>query len=260
MDEKYAIKLASFAAYSAIADTLKQVEQNGGKILDEEGQEISPRVVAIIAVTTLAGKINGDIPRGIEELFEAKVKWEDVLRDFIKVTIKGHDDSTFKRFHKRFIGNDIFLPSTISRTVGKVLVGCDTSGSIDDTLLGRWLGELMYIAEEVEPSGIILLYWDTQVAQVETYGPEDYAALPQSTKPAGYGGTDPACVPVWMANGDNANLMDGVEAVVMLTDGYFYDGDGGALFEQLGLPVLWCVVGNKSFKPTYGVVVNVDGE
>lgn len=54
MDEKYAIKLASFAAYSAIADTLKQVEQNGGKILDEEGQEISPRVVAIIAVTTLA--------------------------------------------------------------------------------------------------------------------------------------------------------------------------------------------------------------
>jgi len=51
-----------------------------------------------------------------------------------------------------------------------------------------------------------------------------------------------------------------VVAVVMLTDGYFYNDDGGSAFEQLGVPVLWCVVGNESFVPFYGVSVYVDKE
>lgn len=208
----------------------------------------------------LAGKMSGDVPRGIVELLEPKVRWEEVLRDFVKVTCKGHDDSTFKRFHRRFIGVDIFLPTTISKKIGKVLVGTDTSGSIGDTLLGRFMGELCYIAEEVEPSEIILMYWDTRIAAIERYLPDEYANIPTTTKPAGGGGTDPTCVPVWMMDGVNKDVVDEVVAVVMLTDGYFYGDDAGSLFEQLGIPVLWCVVGNTDFVPSYGTAVYIDEE
>jgi predicted metal-dependent peptidase len=208
----------------------------------------------------LAGRLNGDVSRDIKKLLAPKVKWEDVLRDFVKATCKGHDDATFKRFHKRFVGVDIFLPTTIAQKVGKVLVGLDTSGSIGDTLLGRFLGELTYIADEVKPDGIILLYWDTEVASVEQYGKEDMHQIASSTKPAGGGGTNPVCVPVWMADGANKDVVEDVVAVVMLTDGYFYNDDGGSAFEQLGVPVLWCVVGNESFVPSYGVSVYVDKE
>jgi hypothetical protein len=43
----------------------------------------------------------------------------------------------------------------------------------------------------------------------------------------------------------------------MFTDGHFYD-HAPELWQQLGVPVLWCVVGNKSFSPIYGQSVLVE--
>lgn len=243
----------------------KQFDEHGwdkAKALSEkEQEELRDKIdQALRQGAQLAGKMKGDVPRGIQELLEPQVKWEDVLRDFVKVTVKGHDDSTFKRFNRRFLGVDIFLPTTIAHKVGKILVGVDTSGSIGGSLLGRFLGELCYIAEEVEPSGITLLYWDTAVASVERYDQSNMKDIATSTKPAGGGGTDPNCVPAWMLHGDNHADVEDVVAIVMLTDGYFYGDDGGAMFEQLGLPVLWCVVGHKGFVPSYGTSVYVEEE
>jgi hypothetical protein len=50
------------------------------------------------------------------------------------------------------------------------------------------------------------------------------------------------------------------QALIMLTDGYFYGGSKADKWAELGVPVLWCVVGNSSFTPMYGQAVSVEGD
>jgi hypothetical protein len=47
------------------------------------------------------------------------------------------------------------------------------------------------------------------------------------------------------------------QCVIMLTDGHFF-GDNWAHWAKISAPVLWCVVGNKSFVPQVGQSVYVD--
>jgi predicted metal-dependent peptidase len=91
------------------------------------------------------------------------------------------------------------------------------------------------------------LYWDTDVAGHEVYDRDHQDKLVSSTKPAGGGGTDPACIPVYIKE-------RGIkpECVVVLTDGYV--GSWGK-WEH---PVLWCVVGGYKPTPTTGAVIYVD--
>jgi hypothetical protein len=43
----------------------------------------------------------------------------------------------------------------------------------------------------------------------------------------------------------------------MLTDGYFF-GHRSEVWENMGVPVIWCVVNNKSFVPLIGQSVLVE--
>jgi predicted metal-dependent peptidase len=91
------------------------------------------------------------------------------------------------------------------------------------------------------------LYWDTAVCKEEVYLADEYANLVQSTKPAGGGGTDASCVPMYMAEHSIKP-----EAVVMLTDGYL-GGDWG----QWSVPVMWCILNNRSANPPVGKAVHI---
>jgi predicted metal-dependent peptidase len=116
------------------------------------------------------------------------------------------------------------MPSMIGESIGKIVVGIDTSGSIGDKELNEFLSEVVAICDDVSPSSIELLYWDTEVAGHETYNQGDYKALVQSTKPAGGGGTHVGCV--------NQYIKDKriePEAIIILTDGYVEDDWGGAI-------------------------------
>ena len=106
------------------------------------------------------------------------------------------------------------MPSAIGEAVGRIVVGIDTSGSIGNAEIAQFLGELLSVCNHVQPEAIDLLYWDTQVAGHEVYNRGEYESLMQSTKPAGGGGTDPECVPKYLAN---KKLKP--ECVIMLTDG-----------------------------------------
>jgi len=72
--------------------------------------------------------------------------------------------------------------------------------------------------------------------------------LVESTKPAGGGGTDPACVPKYL----KANQIK-PECVVMLTDGYVFGSWG-----EWDCPVLWCIVGGNKAQPPVGAAIYVD--
>lgn len=163
----------------------------------------------------LAGKLAGNVPREVTEAMEAKVNWREVLRDFINSICADRDNATWRRPNRRWIDQEVYMPSVIGEAVGRIVIAIDTSGSIGSAEIGQFLGELLSICNHVQPEGIDLLYWDTDVAQHEKYDRGDFEAIMSSTKPAGGGGTDPACIPKYL---EEHKLEP--ECVIVLTDGY----------------------------------------
>lgn len=227
---------------------------DGAKEMDaEEQQQASEEIErALRQGAVLAGKMKGNVSREMQDLLTPKIDWKEALRDFVKSTTQGKDQTTWKRLHKRYIGMDIIMPSSYDEKVGAILVGVDTSGSIGGEELAQFLGEVKSICDEVSPEQIDLLYWDTHVASHEVYKGADLCGLTESTKPKGGGGTDPDCVPKYM---NKENLKP--ECVIMLTDGYL-NSDKNKW--QITAPVLWCVKGNRSFNSNevVGKVVHVE--
>lgn len=188
----------------------------GEQMSEEEKQSLAREVdQALRQGAILAGKLAGNIPREVSEAMEAKVNWREVLRDFVNSICADKDNSTWRRPNRRWVDQQVYMPSAIGEAVGRIVVGIDTSGSIGQAEIGQFLGELLSICNHVQPEAIDLLYWDTEVAGHEVYNRGDYEALMSSTKPAGGGGTDPRCVPKYLAKHKMTP-----ECVIMLTDGY----------------------------------------
>ena len=226
------------------------------ELTEEEAQELANEIDhALREGSILAGKMKGNVMRGINEMLHPKVDWKEALREFVKTNVKGGDQSTWRRPNRRYLGIDIVMPSCITEKAERFSIGVDTSGSIGGTILGRFLGESKSICDEVMPEIVDLLYWDTHVAKHEMYSGAEVQNFADSTQPAGGGGTTPECVPVFMMK----NKIK-PQALIMLTDGYFYGESKADKWAELGVPVLWCVVGNKSFTPMYGQSVLVEGD
>jgi predicted metal-dependent peptidase len=214
----------------------------------EERQELERDIdEALRQGALVAGKTGSGGLRDLSDLLQPKVDWREVLREFITTTCQGKDYSTWRRPNRRFVSSNIYMPSSISEQVDELVIGIDTSGSIGGPELSQFLGEVQSIAQQVKPNRVRLLYWDTKVCADEKYEGDQVSDIAKSTKPAGGGGTDPRCVPLYM---DEHGIKP--QAVVMLTDGYV--GSWG----EWSCPVLWCIVGNKSASPSVGKAVHVE--
>ena len=117
----------------------------------------------------IAGKLGGQISRGLEDLMDAKVNWKEQLREFISATCAGKDDSTWRKPNRRWLAEDIYMPSTISETVGRIVIGVDTSGSVGDRELREFMSEVVGLCNSVKPELVDLIYWDSEVAGHEVY-------------------------------------------------------------------------------------------
>jgi predicted metal-dependent peptidase len=217
-----------------------------GEQMPEEAQDQVRKEIdqALRQGQILAGKMGGRLSREIGAMLEPKVKWQDQLREFMSSLADGKDVSTWQRVSRRWLQHDMYMPSTLSESMGRVVVGIDTSGSIGGAVLNEFLSEVRAICENVKPEMIDLLYWDTEVAAHEVYSRDELDKLTAKTKPAGGGGTHAACVPEYIkARGIKP------ECVIMLTDGYV--GDWG----KWQHPVLWCI--NTSQRAPTGQTIHM---
>lgn len=227
--------------------------ENAQEGTPEEQEQVAKEIEgALRQGAILAGKMGGNVSRDINELLTPKVNWKDALRDFVKTSTQGKDQTTWRRLHKRYIGMDIIMPSTYDEKVGSIVVAVDTSGSIGSAELAQFMGEVKSICDEVSPEKIDLLYWDTNVAGHETYMGNELATLTETTQAKGGGGTSPECVPFYMKE---KNLEP--ECVIMLTDGFIDRQDPNDW--QIGKPIMWCIKGNPRFDiDVVGKVVHVE--
>ena len=223
--------------------------EGADSLSDEEKKEVAKQIdQALRQGEIIRGKMQGNKNRSVTEILEPKVDWREQLREFVNATCKNKDRTSWKRPHKRFIGHDIYMPSMIGEAIGQIVIGIDTSGSIGDKELNEFLTEVVAICDDVSPSSIELLYWDTCVAGHETYNQGDYNGLVQSTKPAGGGGTHVGCV--------NQYIKDKriqPEAIIILTDGYVEDDFGGN-WEH---PTLWAIT-SKHITSPHGKTIHID--
>lgn len=221
----------------------------GADALSEDEKQALAREVdqALRQGALLAGKLNGNVPREITEAMEAKVNWKEVLRDFVSSICADKDNSTWRRPNRRWVDQNVYMPSAIGEAVGRIVVAVDTSGSIGHAEIGQFLGELVSICNHVQPEGIDLLYWDTAVCAHEKYDRGDYEAIMSSTKPAGGGGTSARCIPKYI---EQHKLNP--ECVIVLTDGYI---DGWGDWKH---PVFWGITSHVT--APCGVSVHVKDE
>lgn len=211
------------------------------QLTPEEVKEVEKQIdQALRQGEIIRGKMAGNQNRTIEGLLEPKVDWREELREFVNATCKNKDKTSWKRPSRRFIGQDVYMPSMIGEAVGKLVIGIDTSGSIGQRELNEFLSEVVGICDDVSPESIELIYWDYDVAAHETYNQGDYAGLAETTKPAGGGGTRVGCM--------NEYLKDKritPEAIIVLTDGYV-ESDWGGNWEA---PTLWAITSHGVTSP-----------
>jgi predicted metal-dependent peptidase len=217
---------------------------------EKEAEELAKEIDnAIRQGAILAGKVNGNVDRSFTDLLSAKVNWKEALREFVSSVSSGKDDSTWRKPNRRWLQHDIYMPSTISESMGRVVVAVDTSGSIDNHAVNVFLSEVVEIMNNVNPEVVDLLYWGSDVVGHEVYGVGDGDRLKASTKPKGGGGTSPTCITTYLKD---KNIVP--ECVIVLTDGYV-GGDWGGHWTS---PVLWCIVGNCKDVPSVGSAIHVE--
>ena len=113
------------------------------------------------------------------------------------------------------------------------------------------MGEIDQMLKTLNVKRVRVLWWDTKVCREEVYGEGGQApieALVSSVQPTGGGGTAVRCVHEYIAE-----KQYNPSAVVVFTDGYL-GGDWGTWSH----PLMWCIVGNKSAKPTVGKTAHVE--
>jgi predicted metal-dependent peptidase len=221
--------------------------ESGESLSESERQEIQREIDQALRQGAIhAGKLKGELSREISSMLEPKVNWREVLRDFVNSVCANKDNSTWRRPNRRWVDQDVYMPSMIGESMGRMVVAIDTSGSIGSDELSQFLGEVMSIARDLQPEAVDLLYWDTAVAQHEVYDVDSYESMLQSTKPKGGGGTSVLCVPRYMSS---KNIKP--ECVLVLTDGHLYDGWG-----EWDCPVFWGIT-SKNIVADVGVSVYV---
>lgn len=223
---------------------------NGGKeISPEEMKAVSEAIdQALRQGSILAGKLGGKMPRSIQEMLEPVVDWRAELRDFVTSAAKGNDELTWRKFNKRLLSNDIYMPSMYSEKVGELVVAIDTSGSIGGPELAVFAGELASICDACSPEKVRVLWWDTHVHGEQVFE-GNYTNIAHMLKPLGGGGTKVSCVSEYLSE-----KKVQVDAVIVFTDGYV-EGD---IKWPIAEPTLWMVTQNKQLKVPSGKIVKFD--
>jgi len=170
------------------------------------------------------------------------------LREFVSSTMRGDEDYTWRKFNRRRLADDLYLPSTHSESVGELVIAIDTSGSIGGQEIAEFASELTSICETVTPERVRVLWWDTIVHGEQVFEPGQFSAIKDLLKPQGGGGTRAGCVSQYI-NENNVNA----DCVVVFTDGHI-ESD---VAWSISSPTLWMVTRKRTFVPPSGSVVQV---
>ncbi len=160
--------------------------QDGAKDEAEASQkeaEMKVRVMQAQNAAKACGKVSAGIERLVGEFTKPKIDWKNVLRHFL--TEKAKIELSYAKPKRRWLGDDIILPSLSGERVGSIVIAIDCSGSICQDVLKAFGSEIKGIIEDVSPLMTHVIYFDSEVLRKESFSPDDNFTI----KAVGGGGT-----------------------------------------------------------------------
>jgi len=188
------------------------------------------------------GKLPGDMARFIKDLLRPKVDWRSLLQRFAQQSAMS--DYSWRRPNPRYVVHGFYLPSIRSEEMGPMVIGVDTSGSIDQALIDAFAAEINAIAQAMKPEKVTVIYADARVQKVDVFGRDE----PILINPKGGGGTSFRPVFDYVAD------QGGVPACLV----YLTDMEGAFPDEAPGYPVLWASTSRHVITAPFGEVVPVE--
>jgi predicted metal-dependent peptidase len=231
-------------------DTLLPPGKSTGQSPGQAAQQRNPQQWAVetaAAQVLEAMRSQGNIPAGMKRLFqeilEPEVDWTEQVRTEIHRKV-GSGSYNWRKGDRRFIGQDIFLPSQSGFGAGHIVIWGDTSGSRSDSDIASSIAEIAGIIEDVKPQRLTVLWGDADIANVEEI---DEASDLRKLDPRGGGGTDIDPALEWI----EANCDEPPDMFMPFTDGYLTFPD-----EEPRYPVLWVM--STDVQPPWGAHVRVN--
>ena len=218
-------------------DTIIDSEGTPAEI-EQEAQEWKIAVAQAAQAAKMMGKMSSNLERFVEQLLNPKVDWATVLQNFVYRCVA--EDRTYARPNRRFVSQNLYLPSRDGEATDELAFGVDCSGSISQQELDQYAAEINEVFDTLKPKKLHVIYHDHKVCHVDSF--EDGDDIKLSMR--GGGGT--AFSPVFDYIHDND--ID-LAACVMLTD--LYSSDFG---DEPPYPVLWVTTGSTD--APFGEVVS----
>jgi len=216
------------------------------KEIEEQAKEIERAIrQGEIMRRKLAGKGSGNNDGAFGDILNPKVDWRKVLREFVQEVCQGRDESSWSRPNRRFLAEDVYMPSMQGMTMSELVIGFDTSGScFGGNEMTRFVSEIKTIIEDVKPAKTHVIYWDTEIAGHQTFEEGQFAV--QDLKPKGGGGTDGAVLFDYLRT-----TTIRPQAIIQFSDGYV--GDWG----KADCPTMWALT-SSNIRCPYGITINLE--
>lgn len=160
-------------------------EDAGGDAADQAAAEAEMKVAIAQAAQAakMCGKLSNNMARFVEAAIQPRVNWKDVLRRFVSARAKV--DLTYAKPKRRWLADDLILPSLSGERMGEIADGIDCSGSIGQHELNIFGAEMTAIKEDMKPSMMHNIYFDSDVCHYDKFGPDEDMVI----APHGGGGT-----------------------------------------------------------------------
>jgi len=191
------------------------------------------------------GTVSANLQAEIDRLTAtAKVDWRQETADFVKSAISTRND--WSRSSRRKALEAVIHPRRKRDGIALLVVGRDTSGSIDRTLCAEFTAQVNLLCAEVGCEAIVI-DCDTEICAEYRVGHGDEAPLDAK----GGGGTsfDPVFARV-------TQLIEDGEHIAGLV--YLTDGDGDVSVTETDYPVLWGVYGGRTAPMPIGRTITVE--
>lgn len=222
-------------------------EHNFDELSDEEKQQVGAEIdLAIRQGALMASKMGGEESRLVGELTAPKIDWREQLREFMSAVSQGHDDSTWRRPNRRWLGEDLYMPSSISESMGSLVVGIDTSGSVRGPMVAAFLSEVVGICQNVMPEVLHLIECDATIQSHKVFDQGSLDQLGAITELHGGGGTNMRAIFRYIAQQSTKP-----EAIVILTDGMT------PYPKEIPCPTLWAITDRYTQAPV-GTTIHLE--
>jgi predicted metal-dependent peptidase len=206
-----------------------------GQVIDApqgQEQEIAAQwqervtAAAMVAAKEYGGrdKLPDAIKRLVAEGKASPEDWRIILRRFVDRSISK--DYSWQRGNRRYLASGLYLPSLVSDATSHVIIGLDTSGSIDQHIARVFLAQAQEMLDGGSVDKVTLLHCDNEIRLVESFERGDII----ETIPQGGGNTSFAPVMDWATSEAESD----VACLVYLTD--LLCRDWG---QEPPFPVLW---------------------